>query len=552
MGKMGFLQNTTSEKIEEKQTLIVPDDFTHSYAVGKTGCGKTSSYIYPNLDDRIKNGNGLILFDHKGKEHQAVKYFAKKYNRLDDVIEIGLPWGSSCNILKYFNTKELSLFIEEIMSLGEQNDYWTTSATNIVVSIYNVIKAYLDVLQATDNHNIQDTLSSAVKRHRLPTRLTFSDLADIVSSHKKLAQFVVSVKRVNDRFNAIIEGYIQDLVMQVEASEIKDMYLDVVTKNIHFTNVVKAETKSLRIFVDSNNDSSGKSSTLQTIILSMSSTFSAIATNENINDYNGLDLAAELNSGKILIINSQELSNIVLGTLTSTILQELSKRVQQPNIRPISVFIDEAQRVISNNKSMDLHTDVLRESKVEIFLAFQNHSLMINAIGKDKFYALIQNLSSSYIFANSIDFNEYETSKLDTFEYYHKDTTTVNTAEPIFLDPDELFDASLQYCTNKKLYDQLNIEMKHRDKVIQFNPYLYQHNSVELKSRDGEIIVVKLRDASMEQEAAFVIQDLIGMQKIKLKRQNVHYSPPERSLMSLFNEETKKQDIDEFMGVKNE
>jgi len=550
MGKMGFLQNTTPDKQAKIQTLIVPDDFTHSYTVGKTGCGKTSSYIYPNLDDRIKNGNGLILFDHKGKEHQAVKYFAKKYNRLDDIIEIGLPWGSKCNMIAYFNPKELKLFVAQIMSLGSENDYWITSASNIIVSLYNIIKSYIDVMKSTDDHNIQDTLYSAIKRHRLPTRLTFSDLADIVSSHKKLAQFVVSVKRVNDRFNAIIEGYIQDLVMQVEASEIKDMYLDIVTKNIHFTNVVKAETKSLRIFVDSNNDSSGKSSTLQTIILSMSSTFSAIATNENINDYNGLDIAAELNKGKILIINSQELSNIVLGTLTSSILQELSKRVQQPNIRPISVFIDEAQRVV--NKKMDLHTDVLRESKVEILLAFQNHNLMINAIGKDKFYALIQNLSSSYIFANSIDFNEYETSKLETFEYYHKDTTTVHTAKPMFLDPDDLFDASLQYCTDNKLYDKLNIEMKHRDKVIQFNPYLYQHNSVELKSRDGEIIVVQLRDASMEQEAVFVIQDIIGMHKIKLKNQNVHYSPPERSLMSLLNEEIKKKDIDEFMGVKNE
>jgi len=548
--KMGFLQNTTADKQVKKQTLIVDDTFRHSYSVGQTGCGKTSGYIYPNLDDRIKNGNAIILLDHKGKENQAVKYCAKKYNRLDDVIEIGLHYGSSCNLIEYFNTKELKLFIEQIMSLGSENDYWITSASNIIVSLYNIIKSYIDIMKSTDDHNIQDTLYSAIKRHRLPTRLTFADLADVVSSHKKLANFVVSAKRVNDRFNAIIEGYIQDLVMQVEASEIKDMYLDVVTKNIHFTNVVKAETKSLRIFVDSNNDSSGKSSTLQTIILSMSSTFSAIATNENINDYNGLDLAAELNKGKILIINSQELSNIVLGTLTSSILQELSKRVQQPNIRPISVFIDEAQRVVNNK--MDLHTDVLRESKVEIFLAFQNHNLMINAIGKDKFYALIQNLSSSYIFANSIDFNDYETSKLDTFEYYHKDTTTVQTAEPMFLDPDDLFDASLQYCTDNKLYDKLNIEMKHRDKVIQFNPYLYQQNSVELKSRDGEIIVVKLRDASMEQEASFVIQDIIGMQKVKLKRQNVHYSPPERSLMSLLNEEIKKQDIDKFMGVKNE
>ena len=534
MKKIGFLQDNHTPKTVEQTSIIVPNDFTHSYSCGETGCGKTTSFIYPNLDDRIKRGFGIVLYDHKGKEHQAVKYFAKKYNRLDDVIEIGLPWGSSCNLIEYFNTKELKLFIEQIMSLSDKDDYWNNSATNIVVSIYNMIKAYLDAIKATQNHNIQENLYAAIKRFRLPTQLTFSDLADVVSSHNKLARFVVSIKRVSERFEAIVENNIKDLVMKIEPLDIKNMYLDLVTKNIHFSNVVKAETKSLRIFVDSN-DGSPKTTTLQTIILAMSTTFSAIATNEKINDYNGLDLAAELNSGKILIINSQELSNIVLGTLTSSILQELSKRVQQPNKRGISVFIDEAQRVI--NKSMDLHTDVLRESKVEIFLAFQNHNLMINTIGKDMFYALIQNLSSSYIFANSIDFNEYETSKLDTFTYYHKDTTKVHTAEPMFLDANELFDASLQYCTDKKLYDQLNIDIEHRDKVIQFNPYLYQKNSLELKSRDGEVIVVKLRDASMELKASYIIEDIIGMHKLLLRKQNVTYEP---TLMSILNEEISK------------
>jgi hypothetical protein len=94
--------------------------------------------------------------------------------------------------------------------------------------------------------------------------------------------------------------------------------------------------------------------------------------------------------------------------------------------------------------------------------------------------------------------------------------------------------------------------MEHRDKVIQFNPYLFQQNKVELKARDGEIIVVKLRDASMEQEASFIIEDIIPKHKIKLRKQNVTYEPPERTLISLLNEEIKKKELDKFLDVKNE
>jgi hypothetical protein len=319
---------------------------------------------------------------------------------------------------------------------------------------------------------------------------------------------------------------------------------------MEFKSIFFTEKKSLNIFIESKNANS-QTTTIQTILLSISTTFSAITTNKKMNDYNGIDIAKKLNDGKIIIVNAQELSDIVLAALTSSILQELSKRIQQKNIRGVSVFIDEAQKVL--NKDFNLNESVLRESRIELFLAFQNHQLMINKLGKDKFYALIQNLSSSYVFANSLDFQEFETSTLETFEYYnHKDSETKYLSGPIYLKIDEVFESVLKYCHISKLYEKLNIAPQHRDKVIQFNPYLYKEKAIELKDKEGEITIVKLIDSFKEREASCIIEDIIGMHKVKLKKQNVHYSPPERSLMSLINEGIKKKDIDEFMGVKNE
>ena len=42
MKSMGFIKTI---QIIEKQTTIVAETFTHSCAIGQTGCGKTTSYI---------------------------------------------------------------------------------------------------------------------------------------------------------------------------------------------------------------------------------------------------------------------------------------------------------------------------------------------------------------------------------------------------------------------------------------------------------------------------------------------------------------------------
>lgn len=87
--KMGF--NTPRGKYVK--SIEVPKDFTNAIFFGRTGSGKTTGAILPIVEDRIKSDYGILIYDFKGNLHLQVKYLANKYNRLDDVIEIGKPWG---------------------------------------------------------------------------------------------------------------------------------------------------------------------------------------------------------------------------------------------------------------------------------------------------------------------------------------------------------------------------------------------------------------------------------------------------------------------------
>jgi hypothetical protein len=77
-------------------------------------------------------------------------------------------------------------------------------------------------------------------------------------------------------------------------------------------------------------------------------------------------------------------------------MYELSQRTRRIKIKPIAVFIDEVHRVVS--KDTDLPIDVLREAKVDLFLATQNTALLADKLQYDKFIALMGNLIHKYYF----------------------------------------------------------------------------------------------------------------------------------------------------------
>ena len=127
MQTIGFLQ--TPQTSPNDFNTLVPPLFTHACAVGQTGCGKTSSFIYPNLQHRIEQNHGILLYDFKGKEHLSLKYFAHQQNRLEDVVEIGKPWGAKINLIRLMDRASLDTFIKSATGYSASNTYWPSSAS---------------------------------------------------------------------------------------------------------------------------------------------------------------------------------------------------------------------------------------------------------------------------------------------------------------------------------------------------------------------------------------------------------------------------------------
>lgn len=59
MGTLGFAQNNT----KTIKLPLVQENFTNAICFGKTGSGKTTGFILPNIKDRIDKGHGVLIYD---------------------------------------------------------------------------------------------------------------------------------------------------------------------------------------------------------------------------------------------------------------------------------------------------------------------------------------------------------------------------------------------------------------------------------------------------------------------------------------------------------
>lgn len=74
----------------ENSPVIIPEKglYQNILITGTIGTGKTSSAMYPFVDQLLKHNLGMLILDVKGNFHIKVKEMAKKYNRKVRVIEL--------------------------------------------------------------------------------------------------------------------------------------------------------------------------------------------------------------------------------------------------------------------------------------------------------------------------------------------------------------------------------------------------------------------------------------------------------------------------------
>ena len=174
--KIGF--NTSNTNV--KNNIIFPKDFTNGIIFGRTGSGKTSCAILPNIEDRIESDYGLLIYDFKGNLHLQTKYLAQKYNKLSDVIEIGKPWGKNINLCDYLSLNQIPLIVK---SENLKTDYWDTASRNLLENIYTVYKNF---------YILKDELMKAIRGFELNYDLkepSYSTIYSCITSVWELSSF---------------------------------------------------------------------------------------------------------------------------------------------------------------------------------------------------------------------------------------------------------------------------------------------------------------------------------------------------------------------------
>ncbi len=442
--KMGFdiKENRNTKRIE------VPKDFTNAMFFGRTGSGKTTGAILPVMEDRIKSGYGLLVYDFKGNLHLQTKYLANKYKKLNNVIELGKPWGKNINVMNFLTTKQM---LQVVQSNSYDNNYWDTASKNLLEGIYTIL-----ILEKYIFSKFEEFLNDSYS-----DEISFKRIHNLINKPSNLKNFLLDYK--NNKITSIEIKY-EQFKNKIDNSGL----LNTILRKIKD---LKDTLKSLENYelVDDGDDS-GRNG----VVSHLSSYIGNIANNDFLN-YNDLDIINELRSGKIIIINVSDLTENSLNLINLGIYSSL-QRVNQKFLSPVSIIIDEAQKILHANYLPE--TDVCRESKFEYIFATQSDVLLKNKLTKNKYQELIQNVITRMTFAtNANDLCEPHIY-IDT--YYR-----TQYAEPLFIDDIDLFKVEVLYQKKLGVFNFVPEDLKNIF-YIKFDAKLYEQNKVYKVYKNGK------------------------------------------------------------------
>jgi type IV secretory pathway TraG/TraD family ATPase VirD4 len=414
---MGFIkeQNNTNDKLQ------IPVDFKHCIILGETGSGKTSSVINPLLLDRMKRNHGILIFDFKGNYHYVVKTLAKQEGKLSNIIELGKIYGSYANIIEDLPLEAVSKILRNLLNHRKDDKFWEDSAVELAKSILGIIY-YMNELT---NNNCK-------------YKYNFKTLIEIAKNAKNIKKFKKEIiKFANDFFKKSYNSYELNLInLLLEEYESLDSI---------------ADDDTLEKMIEDN-----EKNPLNSVIISLINPITSLK--KDIVNINEINILEELNKGKIIIASLNDFDENVLNAIVESIFYQIYYfKIDNPDSK-ISIFMDEAQKIINNN--FELPLDVLREYKVEVILATQSIANLKEKVDHNKIDALLANLVHK-IYLNGKD---KEVPKYEAFynEKYYK-------LNPINIDNSNKFLAEITY---QKNYSKLkNLPFNYKGIPVVYSRY---------------------------------------------------------------------------------
>lgn len=499
MATMGFIKS--DKKTEPKiSKIIVPETFTHSIAFGQTGCGKTTSYIYANLENRIRLGHGILLYDYKGKEHLSVKFIANKLKRLDDVVEIAKPWGKSINLVENMTEDELDIFFKDNIGSNNNNEFWQNSAITLGQSIFKVLKAinnFSKSMTLIDSNYMSSFKYIKTQYSKFPKFRTLETFVEVCQTYTQLSNFISELDELVSATQSIVVYQIaqllkMDSITTAKIKQHKSICKDIVSSWENLRDTVEETSSTLNNF-----GVNGNERMIEQYISTLISPLFRLSQNSHFNT-NELDIISSLNDGKIVIVNTESLSASTMESLNNVLMYELSKRTKDINAKPISIFIDEAHKVLS--ESIDLPIDIFREARVDVFLATQNTALLKNKLTNDKYESLMGNLTQKFYFKNSM-----ESNSLKSFEYVceYDNYDSIYRSNPVFISTPQKLRVEYTYQKRLKVLDKYLYTHINRFVILEYIPRLFNENNVvaiDIKSMKEEVVQLISRDKDEDLE----------------------------------------------------
>lgn len=470
MAKMGFEQNNN----KVVKIPLVANNFTNAICYGKTGSGKTSGYILPNVENRMKLGHGLLVYDFKGNMHTQIKAIASKQNKLEDIIEIGKPWGEKINIIKNLSDKQLKIIFSNIHG-GSQDPYWKNAASNLFIAIYKI------------HLNLEQVAILEKKLFELPDYFIDSTIFGYETKIVSLLSIFNEIKSVNsivNFFSAIDKDVetINNNITQLLDHEPSRKTILKMANHLKKIKIALLEIESYRKIDQNDREKTGG---IYGVMDVLNSTISNAATYEFLNE-DQFDIVTHLRNGKTIIIDLSSIDESLLGLLNLSIYQSLQKNNDIANSSPVTIFIDEAQKVLHPNYLPDV--DICRESKFEYIFATQDKLLLDSSIGQREADKLLSNIVEQYSFATN-------KNRLEKFEYENLVDVTTKFSEGLFFKSEELFDVEYTYQTLLNILSMVDVNELPtgvNEFILVNSSSLYDKGEVYIKTKKDKLHIMEI------------------------------------------------------------
>jgi DNA helicase HerA-like ATPase len=469
--------------IDNAQELHTPvQDFRHVLIKGATGSGKTTSLILPILKNRILTNNSIVFLEYKGNEHRKIKCISQQAGRLGDIIEIGKPTGAFINLLALFDSNMIKDAIVNLCGGEGKDPYWSSSASQLAIRVIELQRKLQKISQLMiGNFDVAEdffTLSlsdTILKRNnyqilKISDEISFATLSKIIQSPTSITRFFHSVKELEIK----IELIIKDLYKKICISRIKENKLEnLLSEYLLFSKLVD---KYSTFSIQENDEASGNNGVLQIL----QNAISTLATMDYMNK-SEIDILQKINDNAIIIIDIQSFDSNIYSIFMESLLRRLGSRIKYEIPKATSIFIDEANRVLTSH--LDLHNDILRESRVELILATQNEEQMQIKFGEIVWESIVSNIRHHYKINEShhVWYNDREFPKVEPLLFNEE---ILDSTEYTYNSMAE----NLLYITNRFIFEN---PLPTSFKIIYDIHTFVQDSTLMIQTSEGEIIKIK-------------------------------------------------------------